>query len=294
MLAVDLGQSGARIRFNGKEFISSRAKLAGESPVDSLRAVFSELPKIKSDLVSLCLTGFNGIVTDELSYGLICKEFFGSKEVAVIDDGLAGYIGTLGGRPGVTLLVGGGVVSVGGKDGKFSHRDGLGSIFGDEGSGYWLGKNGLTRALASEENRDSHHDLKDFMNDEISEFHSLKSKNGSEAAVLAIKAARKLLEAADQKIDIATDIRDEGARLLANTVLATWTGVEGSTHEPLEIVIEGGLSKNENYKSKIQEEILKVLEKASFVDPEGDNLSGAIWIAENMKNDAPPMLRWAR
>ena len=129
IIAVDLGQSGARIRYEGQEFKSNRAKLAGENPVDSLRAIFSELPKIQCDIATLSLTGLNGIVSKENDYAALCHEFFGVEMTAVIDDGLAGYIGTLSGRSGVTILIGSGVVSVGGKNGKYSHKDGLGSIF---------------------------------------------------------------------------------------------------------------------------------------------------------------------
>lgn len=294
MIAVDLGQSGARIKFNGEEYISHRAKLAGENPVDSLRAVFSEIPKLQSDMVTLSLTGFNGIVLNVDKYGELCKEFFGAKEVVVIDDGLAGFIGALGGKAGVTLLIGGGVVSVGGKNGKFSHKDGLGSIFGDEGSGYWLGKHGLTRALATEEDRDSHFELQEIMSSEILAFHNLVSKNGTDGAELAIKAAKKLLEAADLGISVAIQIRNLGAELLAKTVASTWRGVSGEPDESLDLVISGGLSKNSNYKNKIQEEVQKLLKNVNFAEPNGDNLAGAIWIANNMKDDAPPMMRWAR
>lgn len=291
---MDLGQSGARIRFGDKEFTTTRAKLAGENPVDSLRAIFTELPNLQSDVVALSLTGFNGQVVDEDSFGALCKDFFGAKEVAVIDDGLAGYIGTLSGRPGVTLLVGGGVVSVGGKDGNFSHRDGLGSIFGDEGSGYWLGKNGLTRALATAEHRDFQNDLLDCLKNEVDEFYSLKSKNGTEGAELAIKSAKSLLRAADLGIQSALQIRNLGAQLLARTVEATWYGVQGSKEDVFEVVIDGGLAKNQGYKESIKEEIRLLFPNCKFTDPEGDNLSGAIWIAKNMKLDNPPMLRWAK
>ena len=294
ILAVDLGQSGARIRIENQDFTSNRAKLAGEDPIDSLRAIFVELPKLQCEIATLSLTGFNGIVTDENRYAALCNEFFGAKSTLVIDDGLAGYIGTLGGRSGVTILIGSGVVSVGGKNGIFSHLDGLGSIFGDEGSGYWLGKHALTRALATEEDRDSNTELLRMMQDEVTEFHALKSKNGVEAATLAIKSAKSLLVAADAGNYQATEIRDQGAILLAKTVCATWRGVDGRSDEELEVVINGGLARNLGYYNQIKSEVLKELPKAKFVQPEGDNLSGAIWLAENMSKDAPPMMRWAR
>ena len=139
MLVIDLGQSGSRVRQEASTTTSSRGKRNGETVLDSLRAIFQDLPKTSAEVVALSCTGFNGIVSDADHFGSLCKEFFGSSRVAVIDDGFAGFIGALNGRDGVVLSVGGGVVSIGGRKGVFSHRDGLGSTFGDEGGGFWLG-----------------------------------------------------------------------------------------------------------------------------------------------------------
>jgi hypothetical protein len=61
-----------------------------------------------------------------------------------------------------------------------------------------------------------------------------------------------------------------------------------------EILIQGGLAQNVSYSAKISREILQILPHAKVVQPIGDNLDGASWIAENMLEDAPPLLRWAR
>lgn len=291
-LTVDLGQSGTRIRMGDKNITSDRGNLAGEHPLSALRAVFESVEKLSADIASLSCTGFEGIVPDPTPFAALCHEFFGAKKVAVIDDGLAGFIGALHGRNGVVLSIGGGVVSVGGRAGKLAHRDGLGSTFGDEGSGFWLGKLAITRALASRQGRDDKMDLLTAFASQISAFDELESKNGSDAATLAIKSAKVLLNAADSGIKSAIDIRDEGAFLLAQTVISTWLGAGGSTQEAPEIVIRGGLSQNLNYVEKIQTFISERFPKAIFISALGDNLDGAAWIAENMLTDARPLLRW--
>ena len=153
MLAVDLGQSGTRIRMSDLSISSTRGKLAGELPLAALRAVFASTEKLSAEVVSLSCSGFFGTVSDPAPFLALCNEFFGADKVAVIDDGLAGFVGALQGSNGVVLSIGGGVVSVGGRDGKFAHRDGLGSTFGDEGGGFWLGKLGITKALAARQGR---------------------------------------------------------------------------------------------------------------------------------------------
>ena len=292
-LVVDLGQSGSRARIDGKQIDSDRGKLNGESVVDSLRAVFLNLPKGQLDIAALACTGFNGVVSDPQPFLALCDEFFGAKKVAVIDDGLAGFVGALGGSNGVVLSIGGGVVSVGGNNSHFAHRDGLGSTFGDEGGGFWLGKLGLTRALGIRQGRGDDQVLLSAFKDQVSAFDALKVKNAAEASTLAITSAKKLLEAADAGSPTAIAIRNEGAELLAQTVIATWLGAGGSLGDAPEIAIQGGPSKNPAYVSAIQSNISRSLPHAKFVTPRGDNLDGALWIANNMLSDADPLLRWA-
>jgi N-acetylglucosamine kinase-like BadF-type ATPase len=289
MIAVDLGQSGCRINVDGKLQISNRGKLAGEQVTSALEANFKEI-NAKSELVTLSLTGLFGYVSNTQNYLDLCNKYFGAKEVAVIDDGLASLAGALAGQPGVSLTLGGGVVAVGGNGEKLSHSDGLGSHFGDEGGGFWLGSRGLTRALASIDGRDSEKELEQLLKDEIEKFNLLESKNGPEATSLAISCAQKVLES-DTKI--ADSIRKEGAFRLAKTVVSAWIKV-GSLEQEFKLTISGGLSKNENYRKLIFENVKALGAKADLIAPAGDNLDGAIWIANNYKNDIPPMLGWAR
>lgn len=293
VLSVDLGQSGSRIRMGDISISTTRGKLAGEHPLSALRSIFESAAKLSSDVVSLSCTGFNGIVSDPKPYGALCNEFFGATKTALIDDGLAGFIGALHGRNGVVLSIGGGVVSVGGRDGVFAHRDGLGSTFGDEGSGFWLGKLGITKALAARQGRSSDIDMIATFKSQLAAFDELESKNGTDAATLAISSAQTLLDAADNGVRTAIDIRNEGANLLAQTVIATWLGTGGTRDGVLEIAIQGGASRNNNYVKAIQSCIALELPNARFVSAEGDNLDGAKWIGENMLIDSPPLLRWS-
>ena len=289
MIAVDLGQSGCRISIEGKVTTTARGKLAGESVTDALEANFKGL-NAKSELVTLSLTGLFGEVRDAKPYLELCQKYFGAKEVAVIDDGLASLAGALSGKPGIALTLGGGVVAVGGNGEKLSHSDGLGSHFGDEGGGFWLGSRGLTRALATRDGRDNQDDLLKLFADEILQFDQLQSKNGAEASTLAISCAKKVLESDSP---IAQAIAHEGAKYLAQTIISAWKKV-GDLSSPFKLTISGGLSKNEKYRDLIFKEVTSLGAKADLIAPAGDNLDGAIWIANNYKQDIKPMLGWAR
>ena len=293
ILAVDLGQSGSRFKQGDLIVTSARGKVAGENPLPALHAVFESTQKFEADVVALSCTGFYGVVSEPQKYLQLCNEFFGAKEVAVIDDGLAGFFGALNGRNGVVLSVGGGVVSIGGLNGKFAHRDGLGNTFGDEGGGFWLGKLAITKALALRQGRGDDPEMVDYFADEIAQYFALEIRNSVDAVNLATRTAKKVLDAADAGISTATAIVDEGAFLLAQTVVATWYGCGGTKADSSEIVIQGGPARNATYSTKIALEINAKLPNAVIAKSSGDNLDGATWIANNMRQDAPPLLLWA-
>jgi N-acetylglucosamine kinase-like BadF-type ATPase len=294
VLAVDLGQSGTRFKQGESLITSERGKVAGENPLPALRAVFETTQQFSADVVALSCTGFYGVVSEPQKYLELCQQFFGSKKVAVIDDGLAGFVGALNGRNGVVLSVGGGVVAIGGLNGQYAHRDGLGNTFGDEGSGFWLGKLAITKALACRQGRGDDPEMVDYFAAEIDAYFALEIRNSVDAVNLATGTAKKVLDAADAGVSTATAIVDEGAFLLAQTAVAAWYGCGGTKADSPEIVIQGGPARNASYAAKIGLEINAKLPNAVVVESAGDNLDGATWIAQNVHEDAPPLLMWAR
>lgn len=299
VLAVDLGQSGARLRWATGEYSSQRAKRAAETPLEVLRDLFMEVralhgSALQNDVVAMSLTGIYGNVPDPRPYGELAHEFFGATEVAVIDDGLAGFMGALGSEDGVALSVGGGVVAVGGKRGKFAHADGLGYIFGDEGGGFWLGKHGLERVLATRQGRESDAALLDFLGSEVAQFDDLASKTGAEAQALCISTAKRVLEAAENNISSAVMIRDRGAEQLAKTVAAAWTNAGGLRNESLSLALLGGVSRNRGYEESIRRRVSSLLPQVRLIPTRGNHLDGAIAITTLMKSDSLPLLRWWR
>jgi glucosamine kinase len=293
VLTLDLGQSGTRLKHGDMLITTDRGKLAGENPLPALRAVFEATQKFSTDVVALSCTGFYGVVTEPEKYLQLCQEFFGAQKVVVIDDGLAGFVGALNGRNGVVLSVGGGVVAIGGLNGQYAHRDGLGNTFGDEGSGFWLGKLAITKALALRQGRGEDPEMVDYFADEIAAYFDLEIRNSVDAVNLATRTAKKVLDAADAGVSTATAIVDEGAFLLAQSAVAAWYGCGGTRADSPEIVIQGGPARNLSYATKIAQEINAKLPNAVIVDSAGDNLDGALWIAHNVLQDAPPLMLWA-
>jgi N-acetylglucosamine kinase-like BadF-type ATPase len=296
VLAVDLGQSGTSLRFKDLNVHSPRGKHAGENTLDALEAVFESLnasETIRTDCVALSCTGLYGQAPNPQKYLELCSEFFGATKVAVIDDGFASYVGALKGQDGTALTIGGGVVSIAGLHGQYAHRDGLGSTFGDEGGGFWLGRNAISKALASQQNRIPDQQMSEFFKEEISAYYALEVRDGAQAQILAINTAKKVLDAADLGIAAAVAIANKGAYLLAQTVISTWQGVSGGSTDEMKIVVQGGPSKNKSYVEAILRNVKDKLPNAKLIDSAGDNLDGALWIAEQMPHDVLPFLKWA-
>jgi glucosamine kinase len=294
LIIIDIGQSGARAKIDGEIIELTRGKSAGEPILQTLRDVASLLPKTSADIAALSLTGLFGHVEDPTPYQELSRSLWGTSATVVIDDGLASYFGAVGGENGVALTLGGGVVAVGGRDGKFSHADGLGSTFGDEGSGYWLGTRGLTRALATRDGRDNKRDLALFLQSSIEAFDELAVKNSSDAVIVAIKSARLVLEAADAGIDAAIQIRSEAAFRLSQSIIAAWIKAGGSLDEAPVIATSGGLSQNRGYVDAIMDALHRQMPNAIQIFPRGNNIDGAEWIATHLFEDMPPLMKWAK
>jgi N-acetylglucosamine kinase-like BadF-type ATPase len=296
VLAVDLGQSGTSLRFKDLNLHSPRGKHAGENTLDALKGAFESLSvseTIGTDCVALSCTGLYGQVPYPQKYLELCSKIFGATKVAVIDDGFASYVGALKGQDGTALTIGGGVVSIAGLNGQYAHRDGLGSTFGDEGGGFWLGRNAISKALAAQQNRILDQQMNEYFKEEITAYYALDVRDGAQAQTLAINTAKKVLDAADLGISSAVAIVNKGAFLLAQTIISTWLGVAGKSTDEMKFVVQGGPAKNRNYVEAILRNVKEKLPNTIIVEPAGDNLDGAAWIAEHLPNDVPPFLKWA-
>lgn len=75
-----------------------------------------------------------------------------ARRVVVLSDAQAALLGALGGAPGLLVLAGTGSIVVG-RDarGRWARAGGLGPLLGDEGSGFWVGREWLRLTTAGED-----------------------------------------------------------------------------------------------------------------------------------------------
>jgi N-acetylglucosamine kinase-like BadF-type ATPase len=96
--------------------------------------------------------GFAGAARPEGAafYTDALKSAFPNARIIVKSDAFVSYIGALGITPGVLLIAGTGSIAIGrSPDGSMLRAGGWGPHFGDEGSGFWIGREAVRAALRS-------------------------------------------------------------------------------------------------------------------------------------------------
>jgi N-acetylglucosamine kinase-like BadF-type ATPase len=290
-LVVDLGQSGSRIKVGDQITSFNIAKTSALTVLETLELIFQEVPKQDFETVYLSLTGLYGAVTEEQAIGELCAKFFNAKHVAVLDDGIAAFVGALGDQSGVVLTIGGGVVAISSHAGKFGHADGKGLIFGDLGGGFWVGQTAMRRAIATLDGRDNATDLVELLQSELKAQEKLVIKNGVDAATLCINAAKTVIVGAEAGVISAIEILTTGADYLGKTVVGVWQKVSQDKSNVPTVCIMGGPTRNQAYVDLIKSAINSHLE-CNFTNAKSDHLVGAPLTAEMYPAGVDPLFKW--
>ncbi len=259
--------------------------------LETLELIFQEVPKQDFETVYLSLTGLYGAVTEEQAIGELCSKFFNAKHVAVLDDGIAAFVGALGDQSGVVLTIGGGVVAISSHAGKFGHADGKGLIFGDLGGGFWVGQTAMRRAIATLDGRDNATDLVELLQSELKAQEKLVIKNGVDAATLCINAAKTVIVGAEAGVISAIEILTTGADYLGKTVVGVWQKVSQDKSNVPTVCIMGGPTRNQAYVDLIKSAINSHLE-CNFTNAKSDHLVGAPLTAEMYPAGVDPLFKW--
>ncbi|MFM7859817.1 MAG: BadF/BadG/BcrA/BcrD ATPase family protein [Candidatus Nanopelagicaceae bacterium] len=292
-LVVDLGQSGARYKVGTDVVALSIAKNSEDPVVLTVEKIFQQIPKQEFSAVALSLTGLQGDVADPRPYGELSHKYFNSKNVCIMDDGIASYVGSLGSKSGIVLTLGGGVVAIAANGGHFGHADGKGPIFGDFGGGFWIGQSALSKAISTIDGRDNYDDLVELLKVELSKYRSLENKTGIEASLLCIETAKIVTKGAADGVISAYSILESGAKYLSATIESAWRKVADKNGQIPVLSIKGGLSQSKDYVQLIQKFTAERI-NFEYLETTGDNLAGATKAAEVFTSDVTPLLKWWR
>ena len=115
----------------------------------SIGAGVEQLSGLKLDAVC---GGFAGAARPEglAFYKSVLEPLFPQAKVRIESDAFIAYVGAIGLAPGVLLIAGTGSIAIGRKnDGTMIRVGGWGPHFGDDGGGFWIGREILRAALRS-------------------------------------------------------------------------------------------------------------------------------------------------
>lgn len=292
-LAIDIGQSGSRVRSgDGFEYVGGPAYDAELGLTGTVERILRASQAPESDVVVLSSTGLRGLVPDPTAVALVCNGLINASAVAVADDGFAAHVGALGGMDGVVLAVGSGVVAIARQSGRAAHRDGAGPILGDDGGGFWIGRAGLRAALRASERRGPDTNLLIELEKTYGPIrHAVLARTTAETMVWCIDAARTVLQVAADGDTVAVGIRQRAAKQLAATAAAAWCAV-GSIDDTPRMSYTGRVMDDVGLRTALADESARLLPHAQWQSPLGNNLDGALTIAAADQVEVPPLLRW--
>jgi N-acetylglucosamine kinase-like BadF-type ATPase len=142
-IGVDAGGTWIRVeaRAAGRRVARASARVAASADVETVLAALWRLRAWSRRDVAAMVVASKGVWSPAECRRLARRLTRLARRVRVIPDAQAAALGALDGRPGVLVLSGTGAIVVGHDGaGRWSRAGGFGALLGDEGSGFWLGR----------------------------------------------------------------------------------------------------------------------------------------------------------
>lgn len=294
IIGIDLGGTKTEcIIADAEGNILSEAITSGGNPLivgvgksaENIRATVNKCNKniqINYDEVTMAVIGSAGIGRKEDADKLLneLEKISNIKNIKITTDARIALEGAFPDQPGCILIAGTGSI-IYGKDekGKILRVGGFGSIIGDQGGGYSIGRKGLTAVSKEFDGRGKktlitkilEHKFKIKNSDELITIVYNKNFPVSDAAPLVIKAAEQNDEAAIKILN------DESGELIEHIAAIR----EKLKVEKLKLAFWGSLISGNNYYSNLlRERIKNELIHVELTEPKNSPAIGAILLAK--------------
>jgi glucosamine kinase len=153
ILGVDAGGTGTRAVVVEESAIVDRVDIGPLNVLlhaDSVVRLADLIAETKVDAAGLGLPGVQNV--EDAARVAAALRPLTSVPVAVTDDSEAALLGAFDGAPGIIVIAGTGSIACGrGEGGKLVRIGGHGFLLGDDGGGYWIGRECLRAALRADE-----------------------------------------------------------------------------------------------------------------------------------------------
>lgn len=262
-LGIDAGATATKWALLGRNGVFCEGtSLSMDGHIDNEKSKIRMLEVLKEiaaaaypEKISSIYAGITGIAETEIGMAEIRKLFsdvFDDIPAHLVSDIELGYHANFALGEGIYLYAGTGSIALHiNLAGKIFRTGGWGYLLGDEGAGYWIGREAIRKTLLSLESNppirtdsfESH--VLGFIG--CRDWKDIKSfvYSGDRAKIAEI--ARLVIELAESDVEYAIQILQEGASALANLV---WRLEATLGNAKLPLVFAGGLSTEENVLSR--------------------------------------------
>lgn len=194
-------------------------------------------------------TEYDRRVITEMVVAVLQKLQVHVRHLLVENDGFAALLGATNGEPGILVIAGTGSIAFGvNKAGETARSGGWGHRVGDEGSGYWIGKQAVTAVLRAADGRGSQTVLTDLLLPHIGLAHVEELFNwtyGSEYSVDKLGELSLLVsQAADRGDSVALGILERAGEELFLAARAVMERL-GMGRGPFKMILQGGVLQND-------------------------------------------------
>lgn len=245
-------------------------------PAQWARAITSFMdahPDLSVDAVAVSTIPASSASADDL-LTLVAER--GVRRVAVAPDGATAYLGALGAAQGAVIYAGTYTVCFACGPGGAAQVDGWGPIFGNAGSGFWIGRNAIEAGLRGQDGRRQLTALTELV---FRDFPGLASGNYDLQATpgfvqrIADFAARVNALAGSDRV--AANILDKAAAHLSEAVQAAIRRAGLSSPEPPHVVAVGPVFDSDRVRRRFCDYLTLHWPTFALTESAGDQLDGA-------------------
>ena len=295
-LAFDVGQTQTRVRLVGAERQTDDLTLPGYAYGSDLLEMFylrcieaaHHFDVTRISAVAGGMTGMYGIAPDVEHLALRLSAALGVTRVMVADDALTSHLGALGGEPGALVAAGTGIVGLGIGPKGAARVDGVGSLIGDSGSGWWIGRLGAIAAISAADGRHGGSprllELLEAKYGPVAEYPFRVSQAPSPVGFVA-SFASAVADAAREGDSVALSIWAQAGEHIGNAVVASAgrTGFDRHAHFPW--AVTGRLTGAADlFNRTLTRIVTEHFPHAFRVSPTGSSLDGAERLLQYPRN----------
>jgi N-acetylglucosamine kinase-like BadF-type ATPase len=247
---MDGGQSGIRLRLTDASGILAELERPGvltDRPVvDQLADLTVQLAVETGTRIDELAVGTSGLTPAAANPDglLAATASAGVRRVALAHDSVTGYLAANGPQPGVMLAVGTGVVVLALSETSVAKVDGWGSLLGDAGSGYWIGRAGLDAALRAFDGRSASTTLQSIAESRFGQLDELYMTVQADPKRVSVIASfcRDVVNAATAGDDVARGIVAGAAVELAHSAASALARVGWQPGQAVRVGAVGALA----------------------------------------------------